>query len=198
MRRIILVLGLALSGCTYSADVAPSTSAAGEVLPDRKIAYSASYFIDPELASLNRDASVGHMCSAHSFPVSAGPAISSSIGTVNDAAFEEIRQGGSVSRGSDGVDRHIVYQLDSFVPRLHFESGFWQGTAVANVELVLKVTVYDAAGNAVVRTRASGTGYGEIDGGCDAGAEALGIATNQAIKRAMENYVDRVINAGQV
>ena len=198
MRKLIFALGLVLSGCTYAADVAPSTTAAGDILPQRKIAHPASYFIDPELASLNRDASEGYSCSAHKFPISAGPAISSSIRSVNDSAFEQIAEGGSASQGSNGVERHLVYQLDSFLPRLHFEAGFWQATAVANVELVLKVTAYDAAGNALIRTRVSGIGYGEMDGGCDAGAEALSVATSQAIKRAMENYVDRVINAGQV
>jgi hypothetical protein len=198
MYKVLLALSLLLGGCTYNAQVSPSSSAAGEILPSRKIAYPTSYFVDTELASLNRDASEGYSCSAHKFPVSVGPAISSSIRSVNDSAFEQVAEGGTASQAGDGVERHLVFQLDSFEPRLRFEPGFFQGTAVANVELVLKVTVYDKTGNALVRTRITGSGYGEMDGGCGAGAEALGIAANQAVKRTMESYVDRVINAQQI
>src|SRR5215813_8835849 len=44
----------------------------------------------------------------------------------------------------------------------------------------------------------AGSGYGELDGGCDAGAKALETATNQAIKTAMQNYVSRVINGDEI
>lgn len=62
----------------------------------------------------------------------------------------------------------------------------------------MRVTVYDAQAKELNRAVVSGTGYGEIDGGCDAGAKALEIAVNQAIKTAMENHVSRMINGGAI
>lgn len=189
---------LLLSACTYQANVAPTAAPAGEVMMDRRLSYPVSYYVSPELSSLTRDASEGFACSAHEFPVNAGPAIASSIRSVNETAFASIVPGGTLTEAAPGANRHIAYQLDSFNPRLHFEQGWWSGTAVANTELVIRVTAYDAQGNEILRTVVSGTGYGEADGGCDAGAEALQESTNQAIKRTMENYVSRVINAQQL
>src|SRR5262249_32155712 len=146
----------------------------------------------------NREASEGYVCSAHSFPVNAGPAISESIREVNDAAFSKIVPGGTMTAAGEGADEHVVFQLEQFNARLHFETGFWQATAIANTDLALKVTVLDASGKETQRAVASGSGYGELDGGCDAGAKALEAATNQAIKNTMESYVSRMINSGQI
>ena len=76
---IIAAVVLALSGCTYQANVAPTSAAAADIAPGRTIDRPVSYYVSPELASLSRDASEGYVCSAHNFPVNAGPAIATSI-----------------------------------------------------------------------------------------------------------------------
>jgi len=43
--------------------------------------------------------------------------------------------------------------------------------------LTMRVTVYDEHAQELNRARHLGTGYGEIDGACDAGREALETAT---------------------
>lgn len=198
MKLIALIAGAMLAGCTYTAQVAPTAAPAAEIIPERKSNLAISYYVSPELQALTRDASEGYMCSAHKFPVNAGPAIASSIRSVNEAGFASATSGGDASQPADGVDRHLVFQLDQFTPRVHFDQGWWSATAIANTELAMRVVAYDAAGKEVLRVMIAGSGYGEIDGGCDAGAKALETATNQAIKRAMENYVSRVINAQQI
>jgi len=198
MRLLAVVAAFLLAGCTYTAQVSPTAAPAAEVIPERKSNLNISYYIAPELESLTRDASEGHMCSAHKFPVNAGSAIASSLRSVNEAGFASATAGGTASLPAPGVDRHLVFQLEEFSPRLHFETGWWSGTAIANTELVLRVVAYDPAGKEVLRVTIAGSGYGELDGGCDAGAKALETATNQAIKRTMENYVSRVINAQQI
>ena len=127
--------------------------------------------------------------SANAFPVSAGPAIASSIRNTNDAAFKNVVPGGGMTDAAPGAERHIVFQIESFTPRVHFEQGYWSATAIANAELAIRVTVYDGRAQEINRSIVAGSGYGELDGGCDAGARALETATNQAIKAAMQNYV---------
>ena len=193
-----IAAALILGGCTYQANVAPTAVAAADIAPGRTIDRPVSYYVAPELASLKREASGGFTCSAHDFPVNAGPAIAESIRSTNNAAFTKIVTGGGMTDAAPGAERHIVFALESFNPRLHFESGWFSGTAIANAELAIRVTVHDAGAQALNRSVVAGSGYGEIDGGCDAGAKALETATNQAIKAAMQNYVSRIINGGQV
>jgi hypothetical protein len=194
---MFLVAALALGGCTYQANVAPTVAAAANIAPGRTVDKPVSYYVSPELASLSRNASEGYVCSANAFPVNAGPAIASSIQTTNDAAFKKVVPGGGATDAAPGAQRHVVFQLESFNPRIHFEAGWWTGTAIANAELAIRVTVYDPAAQEVNRAVIAGSGYGEQDGGCDAGAKALEIAVNQAIKTAMQNYVSRMINGGE-
>jgi len=193
-----VALALALGGCTYQANVAPTTTAAADIAPGRTVDRPVSYYVSSELASLSRNASEGYVCSANAFPVNAGPAIASSIQTTNDAAFKKIIPGGGMTDAAPGAERHIVFALEQFTSRIHFEQGWWSGTAIANTELTMRVTVYDEHAQELNRAVISGTGYGEIDGACDAGARALETATNQAIKTAMQNYVSRIINGGEI
>lgn len=187
-----------LAGCTYQANVAPSTAAAASVVPAKRVNSSVSYYVAPDLASLRRSASEGYMCSAHDFPVDAGPAIDSSIKSINAAAFAGDATVTNTATPAPGVQRHLNFQLDSFMPRLRFETGFWSATALANVELTIRVNILDALGTMVGNALLAGTGYAESDGGCPEGAKVLEEATNQAIKRAMEDYVAKVINSGQL
>ncbi len=184
--------------CTYQANVAPTAAAAADIAPGRTIDKPVSFYVAPELASLTRNASEGYVCSANAFPVNAGPAITSSIQNTNSAAFKKVIPGGGLTDAAPGAERHVVFQLEQFTPRVHFEQGWWSATAVANTELTLRVTVYDARAQELNRAIVSGNGYGEVDGGCDAGAKALETATNQAIKTAMQNYVSRMINGGAI
>lgn len=189
---------LVLGGCTYQANVAPTAAAASDIAPGRTVDRPVSYYVAPELASVTQNASEGYVCSANAFPVNAGPAIASSIRSTNEAAFKNIVSGGGMTDPAPGAERHIVFQLERFTPRLHFETGWWSGTAIANTELAMRVTVYDPQSQVVDRIVVAGSGYGETDGDCDAGARALETATNQAIKAVMQNYVSRIINGGVI
>src|SRR5262249_8444625 len=148
----IMVAALALSGCTYQANVAPTAAAAADIAPGRTVEKPVSYYVAPELASLTRNASEGYICSANAFPVNAGPAITTSIQNTNNAAFKKIVPGGGITDAAPGAESHIVFQLESFNPRIHFEAGWFSGTAIANAELALRVTIYDA--NAQEKNRA--------------------------------------------
>jgi hypothetical protein len=120
--------------------------------------------------------------------VNAGPAIVSSIRTV----MRRSRTSFTAATGGPGAERHVVFQLENFNPRVHFEAGWWSGTAIANAELAMRITVYDANSQETNRAVVAGSGYGELDGDCD--ARQLEVAVNQAIKTTIKNYVSRMIN----
>lgn len=195
---LVFLSFLLATGCTYSANVAPTSAAAAEILPNRTINRSASIYVAPELSSIMRTAQPSYVCSAHTFPVNAGPAIQSSILSTNEAAFSGIIPGGTRSTGAPGAYRHIVFDLESFNPRLDFTETFASGRALANAELLMRVTVLDERNNPILRTVVSGQGSSERDGFCPVGAQALQEATSLAIRRALENYVFRVINSQQI
>lgn len=195
---VFLVAAVALGGCTYQANVAPTVAAAADIAPGRTVDKPVSYYVSPELESLTRNASEGYVCSANAFPVNAGPAIAASIRNTNDAAFKNVIAGGGMTDAAPGAERHVVFALEQFTPRVHFEQGWWSATAVANAELAMRVTVYDAQAQELTRAIVAGNGYGEVDGGCDAGAKALETATNQAIKATMQNYISRMVNGGEI
>lgn len=82
--------------------------------------------------------------------------------------------------------------------RLDFAPGVWQARAQANVDLLMRVRVYDAMGEELLRAVVEGNGFGEAPGDCAAGAQALGAAATKAIERALEEYVYKVINSDQI
>lgn len=81
---------------------------------------------------------------------------------------------------------------------MEYSPGLFTSTAIANVELVLRVRVLDGEDNEILRTMVSGSGFGEHTGDCEAGAEALSRATTMAVERAAESYVYRVINSSEI
>lgn len=194
----LFLVSILIGGCTYTAEVAPTMAPAAEIMPDRQLSYPASIYIEPELESLSRDIRPSFVCSAHNYPLNAGNAITSTFRNLNEEIFSDVIPGGSSSQGANGAVRHIVYQYEGFNPRLNFATGFWTGTAQANVEVIIKVIVYDENGMQLMRTIVDGQGFAERDGECGVGAETLAEATQVAIRRAAENYVHKVVNSDRL
>ena len=193
----ILVLGV--SACAYQANVSPTAAPAAEIMPGRTIDAPASMYVTPQLAQLSRVADIGFTCSAHSFPINAGPAIVSTARTVNEETFSSLVPGGTLSEPGEGAQYHVVFDLEEFNPRVDFAREFWSARVIAEVEITMSATVLDASGNRVVRTLISGEGNSnQTTGGCDDGADALAEATTEAIGRAFESYVLRVVNSDQI
>jgi hypothetical protein len=135
------------------------------------------------------------MCSAHSYPIEVGDAIKSSIIKVLDGTFNTVTSSTSRSHSDEDGKYKFIFSLDSFQPSLRFSPGFWQASISANSELIMKVTVLDSNGNEVVRTTFSGEGSAESGGQCGDGADVVAQATEKAIKRALENFVYKIINS---
>lgn len=203
MNRCVVVATLVatsviLSACTYNANVAPAPAAASEVLPTRRLPYTVSYFVDPSVATLEKNAQTGFTCSAHAFPVNVGPAISSTIRSVNAVAFANAREEGSRNEGADGVKRHIVLDLIEFNPKLDFSQGFWTSRAHGRVEIVLRAIALDETNKTILTATISGEGSADQTGGCSNGADALAEAANKAVRRLGQDYANKFVNAQQL
>lgn len=193
------VLSGAVSACAFQANVSPTAAPAAEIMPNRTIDAPASMYVAPELASLSQNAAVGYTCSAHTFPINAGPAIVSTARTVNEGTFSALVPGGTLSEPGEGATYHVVFDYEEFNPRVDFVAEYFNARAIAEVEIVMSATLLDASGNRILRTLISGEGNSnQTTGGCEAGADALAEATTEAIGRAFENYVLRVVNSDQI
>ena len=181
-----------LSGCAHKAEVL-GTSAAYEVMSDRKKTGNAYIVVSDDLANLERVVKPGYACGAHSYPVVIGPAIRASIVRTVEGAYQDATVLSSESLSpKDGPV--FVFRLDEFSPRIRFLPGFFVPTADATVDLAMRVTATNTAGRVYSTTTIRGNGSATEDGNCSAGAGVLAIASQKALRVALENFVSRVIN----
>ena len=181
-----------IAGCAHPVDVG-STSAAYEVRRDRVQPTKAYVAISGDLATLERNVKPGYVCGSHSYPVAAGSSVKTSIvRTVSAAHSSVVTVQNAGEAGKDGV--LYIFALDDFNPRLRFQQGFFSLTADASVELSMKTTAISPEGRELATTTVRGYGQESVEGPCPAGAEALGKATEKAVRVSLENFVARVVN----
>ncbi|SCX70959.1 hypothetical protein [Variovorax sp. EL159] len=179
-------------GCAHKAEVG-STSAAYEVRRDRVQQTKAYVAVSGDLANLEKVVKPGQICGAHSYPLSVGPAIKTSIVRTVSAAHQSVVPVQTSSEsGKDGV--LYTFALDDFNPRLRFQPGFFSATADASVELSIRTTAVSPDGRELATTTVRGFGQESVEGDCPVGAEALSKATEKAVRVSLENFVARVIN----
>lgn len=184
---------LALGGCAFQAPVAPSMAGAAAVMPSR-VSQVPLVLVINDLAPASRQVRPGALqCSAHTYPMNLGDALSASLRSTTLAAYPNLR----IASGSEPArpgEARIHVSVDSLDARLRFLPGFWQATASANVEVALSVQVTDSRNRDVYRGVALGTGSEDVAGGCPDGASALGEAASKALRRLMQDYVSKAIN----
>lgn len=82
---------------------------------------------------------------------------------------------------------------------MNFRDSLWTVHAGGFVELIMRVTVYDGDRNPLWADLITGVGRVEGPGAdCERGAKAMGAAAEEAIRRAVEEYVEKIIKAGRV
>lgn len=201
MRYILFVCGACiLAGCTHGSEALTVTAPASEVRVDRRVNEPVSVMIDPAIASLSREAAENsYVCSAHSYPITVGPAVKTSLLNVLEEAFSDVKIVESREQASeDGF--FLSFRPDTFRPTVSFSMGFWQGTANSSSEIVLKVSAryYENVIFDSITIAGRGSSNGRHKGGCDVGANALREATEESIQRLMENFVYKVVNTGDL
>lgn len=195
-RVAVLALAAAAVGCTYTANVVPTSLPAAEIIPGRELPYTISQYFAPGMENINQEPTQGFICSAHKYSVNIGPALVASIRTVNEAGFEGVIPSDEPRAAAPGVERHLSFESESFQARLDFVGGAFLVRAVASAEIVFRVTAYDGDGKEILRTMASGSSEADAGAaGCEGGEQALLEASRRAIQRAVEGYVHKVINA---
>lgn len=197
MRKLVpiaSILLLTLQGCAYTARV-PSANGAAEVMPTRRIASPAYVRVEPELSGLSRNASLGHLCGAHTYKVEMGPAVTESIMQTLEAAFTNvIRVDAQSEAKSDGY--FLDFYLSDFSPRLRFDPGFWVMSSEASAELSIRAKAYDGKGDLVFQTTARGEARSDnSSGGCPDGDKRLVEAGRKTVQRAMEDLAQKLINS---
>ena len=166
--------------------------------PDRVIDAAASFWVAPDLAALYRDPAPPYVCAAFHYPLTWGPGIASTIRRTNEASFATLLDGGTSQIPAHGAMRHVLFFYEDATALVTFTPGYWVNTAQATAELVMSVRVLDRHGDEIMSTLVSGEGSANGTGGCRVGASLLSEAAEKAMRRAMEEYVHKVINSGAV
>lgn len=191
MRSLVAgaLMALALSSCAYNAQISPTSAPASEIMPGKMIGKPTSFSYSSTFNDLNKVVRPGsYQCSAHNFPVDAEGAFRKTFDRVNRLAFANIVPPGAGSN-------QVSVDVDDFDLRLHFAPGFWSLTATAEAEVIFKVRVA-SRGRDVARFVVSGSGKADYEGGCNAGSMALEAAVEKALRRAADQYVQKVVNSG--
>jgi hypothetical protein len=198
MRQIPWIASLlVLSACSINTTVAPTGAPAADVMNSRVIESPTSVFIAPDVTGLRKEVAIsGYTCSAWSFPMSVGPGLAETLRLANGAAIKHLVPGGTATTPADGAAYHITVTMDGFEPRVSVAPQFWSGLANASAEITMRARVIDAKGMEILKTIVAGEGSAEETGDCPAASGALSTATGKAVKRVVENYVEKVINTG--
>lgn len=195
LRKLLLLVVISLTAaCTYGANPTHIRLPASELGVDRVIDQAVSVFVEPDIEHLTVQAGEGHVCSAHSFPVSAGPAIIGGIQNAIEESFANYDFRKTHSYTGDGLD--LKFSLETFRIRLSINPATWDGVSIATAELILRVDIGGVGNPPQHHTTISGEGSGQVKGGCDAGASASAEAAEHAIRHTMKDFVHKIVNSG--
>uniref|UniRef100_UPI00334111DC hypothetical protein n=1 Tax=Castellaniella defragrans TaxID=75697 RepID=UPI00334111DC len=189
----IALLTVLLQACAFKGHI-ESVSGADEIMPTRHINADAIVRIDPELSNLVKKVDNGFVCGAHNYTIILGPAVAESILRTLEPAFRSVTR---VETQQERTNAYFLdFKLDGFSPRLKFNPGFWVATPESTTEISIRVKAFRPDGTPVMQTTARGLGnYEDGAGGCDAGMRVVEGATREAVRRAMEDLAQKLINS---
>jgi hypothetical protein len=184
--------------------VAPTAMAASEMPATSHHEQAVSLYIAPEIVGLQTpfQYTLGDM--SCTVTVTAGQPLESAIESVTRAAFSRVTRGGGLAQPLAGVDRHIAVQFDSLTmapPKMGVRLTEYD--AEADVDLGLRVSVYDGKGRLLLRRALAAPGHGEIKAASDWSCGALGgdiesKAIGDAIRKLMHAYAQSVLDAPEL
>jgi len=194
-----VVAGLGLSACAYNAPVSVSPnlnvySSYAEKLPGSYTLYVSS---DGHSRTVKP---TGLNCRSHNYPLTLEDVFKqSTIRTIqqlvqNVEVVDSPLSGEALDRA--GKTGQIMVRADTMTARIQFIPGFWSSTADANVSLSANLAV-DGAEGRLLGTTAEGFGNAQGDAGqaCGGGANALGEATEKAMRQLFGQLGERLSNS---
>jgi hypothetical protein len=185
----------------------PTVMAASEVPTAGRHEQTASLYIAPEITDLRAPFQYGRsggstlvQCTA---TIAAGQPLESAIESVTRTAFSGVTRGGGLAQPLAGVDRHIAVQLDNLTlapPELGVGTGHID--AEADVDLRLRISVYDGTGRLLLRRPLAAAGHGEIkparSTGCKLAGDIEAKAIEDAIRKLMQAYAQHILDAPEL
>lgn len=194
LKMVAALLSTALlQACAYKGHI-ESVSGAAEVMPSRQLDANAEVRFEPELLNVSQRVNTGFICGAHNYTITPGVAIADSVMRTLDGAFKQVVRVDN-QQSTPGA-YFLDFSLDDFSPRLRFNPGFWMATPESNVDLSIRVRAWKESGELAFQTTARGQGrYEDGSGGCGDGMPVVEQATRQAVQRAMEDLVQKLINS---
>jgi len=183
----------------------PTVMAASEVPTAGRHEQTASLYIAPEITDLRAPFQYGRsggdvQCTA---TIAAGQSLESAIESVTRTAFSGVTRGGGLAQPLAGVDRHIAVQLDNLTlapPELGVGTGHVD--AEANVDLRLRISVYDSTGRLLLRRPLAAAGHGEMkparSTGCKLAGDIEAKAIEDAIRKLMQAYARHILDAPEL
>lgn len=197
----LATVALALQGCAYNVQTVTVPVVNVQASYDSKISGKFALVLDDSLKDANRQVKPGsYVCSAHSYPVSLGTGLSSSLQRMFEQIFEEIQVRPNAptteALGREGLRGTVVVRLEEFAPRINCQMGFFSGNCTAYGDLAVSVNVRGASGT-LFSTSATGTRVadGSAGGACEGGAVVLGDAINRSMRDLLERLGERVSNS---
>lgn len=193
---ILLVFIFTTSGCTYRAVVTSTSAPVSEIMQSKKRPYVVSYYLDDALITNAIEIKpFTDQSSAHTFILEVGDSFDTAIKTIlKNTSLQVTRLSALETRNIDENYKFTII-VETFKPRLHFESDFMEIVAMAESEIVMRVKVTDISGQEVAIATAIGTGTSVIKGDTSTGSQALVDATQIAIQRVLEDFIYKIINA---
>ena len=200
MKKVVCVAAVAaLSGCAYNAptEVAPAYDVYSNY--DEKVPGRFALYVDAE--EMRGEGKVrGQGCSFHSYPIDARNAFRKSVYFTLENLTEYIEEVDEPLSQDQllfgGYDAMVRVTARDYNAKLTAIQSFWSTDIEADVEVEARMQV-DAIDGRALGVSFEGSGDSEYGAGaaCEGGAEALGEATSDAIKDAMEQMGERISNA---
>jgi hypothetical protein len=201
LRRFAIIAFLPLAACAFQAKPAPVAAVNVYQSYDDKV--RGRWLLVVDASALRRDIKpTGLACSAHTYPVDAREAFRASVLRAMQGAVENVElvenapSGPAMTR--QRISGVIRVTAETMQPRLTYTSGFWLMAPTARVDMIANLSVEGPRGR-LLGTTAEGTG--SADGGetgCPGGADVLGQAGEQAMRRLVTTLAERVANSPRV
>lgn len=187
-----------ITGCAHRIEPTAVSSVNVYSTRDAKIQGKYNLVIDDNIKSLSKDVKMSsHACSAHTYPMVVGEALSQSIRNATRSAFDEANETNSTGSVIAGFSGSVIYRLEDFQTRLSCSAGFWTLNCSATTDIGLNVLVKDSTGKVIVNTaaNASRSADGEAGSMCDKAGDLVGQSFNKATKDVLERLLERVSNS---
>lgn len=202
LRPVLPCILLLLGGCAYRANPVPAPalsvySSYGEKLPGR-------YALLVEGGELSKSIRpTGLACAAHTFPLDLSQSFATSVqGTIANLVNAVQVVPSPLDRNqlrAGGYRAMIIVRGDSLEGKIVAVPGFWQATMSARVTITAGISV-DSTGGRLLGQSVEGSAEFEASIGfaCSGGANAMGEAAEDAMKKTMERLGEALTNSGRV